>query len=273
MATQIQTRGAASGTQNIRTLTSREIDIDTTATRLCIHDGSTAGGIQHINFKDQQNSTFNYVAVSGTNALTGSLAEAPASYQAGQSFFIKTANSNTGSVTLNINSLGAKTLKKIFNGALSDLGSGDIISGQMLNVLYDGTYFQVLSGSGSEFAEQSWIPTGDISSYTASECAYVEYGDSVTVCFEVEMESEVLDFTKTITNFPFSPKTRLSFVMSFTGASYSKGDFIAGSSNNHVDVNRYFMGTLDGTTLTLNERLNSGGSSLYVRGHITYIKA
>lgn len=50
--------------------------------------------------------------------------------------------SNTGAATLNVDSLGAKTIKK-FND--QDLDSGDIESGQKILVVYDGTNFQLLS--------------------------------------------------------------------------------------------------------------------------------
>lgn len=258
MATQVQIRGAASGTQNARTLVTRELDYDTTNDRLSPHDGSTAGGIPHINYLDQQRNTFNYVAVTGTNALTGSLSKSPSAYQVGQAFFIKTANTNTGAVTLNLNTLGAKTLKKIFNGALTDLAAGDIISGQMLHVLYDGTYFQVLSGSGSEFGEQSWIPSG-VTSYTAAECVYVEYGDSVTVSFEVTMTSD-----STIDNVPFAPNQLVYFICHNTAGSTS-GSFATANSD------AQFVGWLSGTTINIGHTAASDGDT--IRGVLTYIKA
>lgn len=55
--------------------------------------------------------------------------------------FIVPATNATG-VTLNINSLGAKPIKKNFNATLS---SGDISLGQIAQVAYDGSNFQLLS--------------------------------------------------------------------------------------------------------------------------------
>lgn len=273
MATQVQIRGAASGTQNARTLVSRELDYDTTNDRLSPHDGSTAGGIPHVNYLDQQRNTFNYVSVTGTNALSGSLSKSPSAYQAGQAFFIKTANTNTGSVTLNLNSLGAKTLKKVFNGALTNLSAGDIISGQMLHVLYDGTYFQVLSGSGSEFGEQSFTPNITVSnglftinSTTINNAYYVDYGDSLTVSIDLDVNitnsGGTGDTTLYINNIPFSPKSSLagSWIDNANASGNVGGDFVFRESETRVRIlNTALVG---GTTATFIYQMN-----------FTYIKA
>lgn len=54
----------------------------------------------------------------------------------------KASFANTGACTININGLGAKSIKK-YNGEA--LASGDIQSGQMVELQYDGTNFQMLS--------------------------------------------------------------------------------------------------------------------------------
>ena len=206
MATQVQIRGTSQTTQEARTLVSRELDINTTDNRLCVHNGSTAGGVRHVNMFDQQNSEFNYATTSGTNAITASMRIAPLSYTTGQIFWLKIANTNTASCSLNIDSLGAKTIKKVFNGALSNLGAGDLISGQMVGVLYDGTQFQIVSGSGSEFGRQDWVPQS-YSGYTTiesiSEAYYVDLGNAVIVACDV-FATRQGDATKTrISNLPF----------------------------------------------------------------------
>ena len=53
---------------------------------------------------------------------------------------------NGGAATLNPNSEGAKNLKKFENGAIADLASGDIVSGSIIEVIYDGTQFIVVGG-------------------------------------------------------------------------------------------------------------------------------
>lgn len=63
-------------------------------------------------------------------------------YLAGQIFRFKAATANTAASTLNVNGLGAKTIKKAGN---TDLETGDISATQIVEVIYDGTNFQVLS--------------------------------------------------------------------------------------------------------------------------------
>jgi len=266
MATQVQIRGAAQATQEARTLVSRELDVNTTDNRISIHNGSFSGGIRHVNMYDQQNNEFNYASASGTNALTASMRIAPSSYVTGQVFWIKIANTNTGSVTLNINSLGAKTVKKVFNNALTTLSANDLISGQMIGVLYDGTDFQIVSGSGSEAGKQAWVPTGDIASYTASDCVYVDYGDSVTVMFRVVGLGDGSGAANPqITNLPFSSEYPVDFIVS-SSVAYSESH--GALSNYHGDAQ--FIARLSSTTISITQTSQSGNSTFF--GTVTYIK-
>jgi len=87
-----------------------------------------------------------YVAlsfVSGTDTITATCAPAITAYAAGQSFKFTAAGANTGAVTLNINSLGAKAVTK---EGTTPLAAGDIASGAVVWVDYDGTQFQLTSG-------------------------------------------------------------------------------------------------------------------------------
>jgi hypothetical protein len=84
-----------------------------------------------------------YAADAGsTDAYAITLSPVPSAYAAGQTFRFKANTVNTGSATLNVNSLGAKTIKKNYN---SDLADGDILANQLVEVIYDGTNFQLLS--------------------------------------------------------------------------------------------------------------------------------
>lgn len=81
-------------------------------------------------------------SISGTDTITGSLSPTLTAYAAGQMFWFVAAGDNTGAVTLNINSLGAKNVTKAGSVALS---AGEIKSGQTVAVIYDGTRFQVVN--------------------------------------------------------------------------------------------------------------------------------
>jgi hypothetical protein len=82
--------------------------------------------------------------VSGTDTLTGSLSPAPSAYATGNLFSFVAANTNTGAATINLNSLGAKSITKSGSTALA---AGDIVSGQLYLIEYDGTRFQLINPS------------------------------------------------------------------------------------------------------------------------------
>ena len=81
-------------------------------------------------------------SVSGTDTITAVAAVGMTAYATGQKFTFVSAGANTGAATININSIGAKALTK--NGATA-LSAGDIPSGAAVEVVYDGTQFQVVS--------------------------------------------------------------------------------------------------------------------------------
>jgi hypothetical protein len=85
-------------------------------------------------------------AVNDTYAC--SLTPALASYATGQVVWFKANTANTGAATVNFNSLGAKTIKKVAGGITTDLATNDIRAGQWVAVIYDGTNMQMLSASG-----------------------------------------------------------------------------------------------------------------------------
>lgn len=92
-------------------------------------------------------------AGSDTYAIT--VSPVPNDYDTGDTYFFKADVGNTGPATLNVNSLGAKSLVKQVNTALS---TGDIVAGQIVHVVYDGTNFQIISIS-YDTSLKSFFPT------------------------------------------------------------------------------------------------------------------
>jgi hypothetical protein len=92
----------------------------------------------------QSDATKYLASVAGTNTITGSLNPAITAYAAGQTFRFVAAASNTGAVTININSLGAKAITK--EGATA-LSAGDILINALYEIVYDGTQFQLVNSS------------------------------------------------------------------------------------------------------------------------------
>jgi hypothetical protein len=82
--------------------------------------------------------------VTGTDTLAGSLTPALTAYATGNLFSFVATGTNTGAATININSLGAKSITKSGTTALV---AGDIVSGQVYLIEYDGTRFQLINPS------------------------------------------------------------------------------------------------------------------------------
>jgi hypothetical protein len=124
-----------------------------------------------------QNSATVYASGGGTaNAHTLTLTPAPAAYAAGQAFSFVANATNTGATTLNVNGLGAKNIVR-GNGSTA-LAGGEIQSGALVSVVYDGTSFRMDAPTGWELiskASPSGASTIDItlpSGYAEFEVSY-----------------------------------------------------------------------------------------------------
>ena len=116
-----------------------------------------------------QNSSFIYVTDTGSaNAYLGAPTPNLTSYTAGQFFLVKITHTNTGASTINFNSLGTKNIKLTSGAAIN---VGDLLSGQIAALIYDGTNFQLINPSSwaSIFQVQngSLIYTADAGSANA----------------------------------------------------------------------------------------------------------
>lgn len=154
-----------------------EIWWDTTNERVVGNNGSTAGGIWLPNYRDLRNQAFVYAAGGGSaNAHTITYSPAMTGYVAGQVFVFKAGATNTGSATLNVDGLGAKTFKKMSGGALVNLEAGDIVSGTIYKCMYDGTDMQLLNPS----VQASSGGFDLLSTQTASSSASLSFTSVIT---------------------------------------------------------------------------------------------
>jgi hypothetical protein len=110
-------------------------------------------------------------SVSGTDTITASATPTPTAYAAGQTFRFIAAATNTGAVTLNVSGLGVKSVTKEGTTALV---AGDILSGQVVTVTYDGTQFQLVT------PRVSTTPTAATSTNT-TRVASTEFVHAVSV--------------------------------------------------------------------------------------------
>lgn len=92
-----------------------------------------------------QNATGTFLSVTGTNTIVATATPAITGYVAGMTFRFVAAGTNVGPVTINISGLGAKAITKEDSQPLED---GDINSGYLVSVTYDGTNFVLQSGIG-----------------------------------------------------------------------------------------------------------------------------
>lgn len=101
-------------------------------------------------------------------------------YVTGQTFDVQIPNTNTGSATLNVSSLGAKTIKKRVSVNLS---AGDLIANGIYRFSYDGTNFQLVGGTAATWGAIDGTITDqtDLVDYIASQLDGLNWLQSVVV--------------------------------------------------------------------------------------------
>jgi hypothetical protein len=110
-------------------------DSSLTPTDADLHQLSRAAQWGKVNYV-QDAGTANFIAVTPTPAI--------ASYLPGMHFRIKVANANTGPTKLNVNGVGFSPVVRANDQ--SELAAGDLFLGQIIEVTWDGTHWQILSG-------------------------------------------------------------------------------------------------------------------------------
>ena len=85
-----------------------------------------------------QDSAVNYAAatVSSSNVYVATLSPAVTAYTTGMTVHLEFAAINTASATINLNGVGAKTIKDVFGNALI---GGELTAGGIMTLIYDGT--------------------------------------------------------------------------------------------------------------------------------------
>lgn len=137
-----------------------------------------------------QNGTYNFAGAGGSGAAyTLDLAPDLTAYAQGQVFwFFAFTNSSSTTPTLNVNGVGAKTIKR---PDLSALAIADIVGGRTYCVAYDGTDF-LLQNPTPQYV--SWTPTVGISAGAVGST-------STTGVYKRDIENVVhftLEFTTTV---------------------------------------------------------------------------
>lgn len=139
-------------------------------------------------------------------------------YVAGQTFKFKAGTANTGACTLNVNGLGAKTIKKDVS---SDLATGDILANQIVTVIYDGTNMQMVSQpAGTKDATKlvGLVPVANLPVGTSYDFA-IKLGSDFVVTNNATLQ--------TVTGFSFAAVSGETWYIEIIGscsASDSTGD-------------------------------------------------
>lgn len=100
-----------------------------------------------------------YVVTSGSaNTYVATFSPAYTSYTAGMTLRVKFNTENTGTSTVNVDTLGAKTIKKVDG---SDIDAGDIITDNIYLLVYDGTNFILVNHNNYKFKNQVFTSSGN----------------------------------------------------------------------------------------------------------------
>ena len=84
-----------------------------------------------------------YFAATGTDTYAATLTGVvPTAYYAGMMVKLLFGITNTGAATINLNTLGAKAIKKGTGGATA-LSASDLVTTKIYTLIYDGTNFQI----------------------------------------------------------------------------------------------------------------------------------
>lgn len=139
----LQTCDSASGS-NIKFLDFR-IAIAGTSSNMSVIDNAYGVMLNAIGaIRSNSSYSINGAFVS-TNYYTATVSSLT-TYSTGMIINLKLDITNTGSTTININSIGVKTLKKVnASGTLENLSNGVLVANRYYTFIYDGTYFVLIN--------------------------------------------------------------------------------------------------------------------------------
>lgn len=162
-----------------------------------------------------QEESFVYAADTGAaNAYAVTLSPAP-TLVAGSLVVVKIANANTGASTLAVNGGAATSIVKESSGSLVALTGGELNAGQIVFFVYDGTHFQILSGSGGGGGSSPLTTKGDLYTYSTAN-ARLPVGADKTVLMADSSQTDGIGW-KTARGNSFVPQLADSTTAPTTG--------------------------------------------------------
>lgn len=182
---------------------------------------------------------------SSTYTLTTGLSLA--AYVSGQKFLVKWNHTNGGSATLNVDSLGAKTIKK--RDASTNCSASDLVSGAVALLVYDGTNMVLHGYVASDIAAVSQPLDA-----TLTALAAVTYGGSGspvlqwTAADTVSLTSSPTLTTPTITSLEWAGGTDATVTRSGAGRIAVEGVDLLGTTLTQSVTNKQIRTPTSGET-------------------------
>jgi len=170
------------GYRYLRTDTSQAYDCPTTNTWVEVTGGGgglSDPGSNSMVYRSALNTTIpatathmsgpNFCVDAGaTDDYAGDLSPAISGYITGTLYRFKANTANTGACTVNFNAVGAIPIKKVRAGITSALADNDILAGQWVEVIYDGTNMQMISAARAVMSEERYLPAAAYDGNAAS---------------------------------------------------------------------------------------------------------
>lgn len=203
----------------------------------------------------------------GVNSSTGSAnayvlaaSRTITAYAQGDRFCFKANFTNTGAATLNVDAVGAQSIKRIDGTALQ---AGDILSGAVVDVVYDGTNFQLLSATQQSMpADNTLCPHSRLVIAYASAATLTISADTVVLEDSSGKQVKFSTLSETLT-------------ISSTGANGRDVSDNSGNEQASVWYHLFAIGKTDGTLDVFASQVGypGSGTSIYTRLPSGYVYA
>lgn len=237
-ATQTQLRRGTAAQCDAMTPAEAEPIVDLTNDRLRIGDGVKAGGFPIPNGYDIQQAAMNFAVAGGSaNALTLTVYPVPPGYAQPMNLRFRATSTNTGATTIDVNGLGAKNIYKWSSGSLVALSGGDLRSGGIYEISYDGVQFQLMNAPVASIVS---VGQGDLRTSTGSVGGSVPTGNYIVGAFASVVGSLAQRMTVSSVNgvnpqpAPWSPS-----LLTMPGGQYGFAPLGQGSGNSYSFLQRY----------------------------------
>lgn len=192
--------------------------------------------------REWQNRSFAVTSTGSADAYVVAYTQAPAAYRTGQVYSFITNFTVAGTATVNINSLGAKTIKKDVAGVLTALSSGDMSSGQFVMLAYNATDMIWVNWQGSGTVAASTTASGIVELATTAEAAAQSDTDRAVTPQGLAFKPESLcvaasDETTLLTTGTAKVTFRMPYAFTVTAIRGSLSTVATGASLLTIDVN------------------------------------